>query len=61
MRKFMYFIGGFASVWASHAGALEEGFTVIQLVNVLVAAVAGGAVAVRALMDRKATDKRDGF
>lgn len=60
-RKLNYFIGGFATVWASHATALESGFSAMQLVNVIIAAVAGGALAVRALMDRKETDKRDGF
>lgn len=55
MRKLTYFLIGMGTVWGSHATKLESmDFTVMQVVNILVASVLGGLVALRALLDGKA-------
>lgn len=52
MRKLVYFFIAAANVWASHATKLESAdYTAMQLINVIIMSLAGGAVAVRALMD----------
>lgn len=54
MRKLTYFLIGMGTVWGSHATKLESmDFTVMQVVNIIVASVLGGLVALRALLDGK--------
>ena len=50
-RPSIYFAIGALTVWMSHASSIEDGFTAIQIVNVVIASILGGFVALRAKMD----------
>ena len=52
-RPYVYFAIGMLTVWGSHASSLEEGFTAIKLINVLLASALGGFIALRAKNDSK--------
>ena len=46
---------GLATVWGSHASQLEDGYSNIELFNIIIASALGGLVALRAYLDKTET------